>query len=44
MTQATMTKEQEIDQAYAQMKAQEQKAKNAAWEQAESAQNKGKEL
>lgn len=44
MTQVVLTKEQEIDAAYAQMKAQEQKDKNAAWERAESEQNKGKDL
>lgn len=44
MTQVTMTKEQEIDQAYAQMKAQERQAKDAAWKQAEADQNKGKDL
>lgn len=43
MTQATMTKEQEIDQAYAQMQAQEKQAKEAAWKQAENDQNKGKD-
>lgn len=35
MTQSTMTKEQEIDQAYAQMQAQEKQAKEAAWRQAD---------
>jgi hypothetical protein len=44
MTQVALTKEQEIDAAYAQMKAQEQKDKNAAWERAEAEQNKGKDL
>jgi hypothetical protein len=39
-----MTKQQEIDAAYAQAKAQEQKDKNAAWERAESELNKGKDL
>lgn len=43
MTQSTMTKEQEIDQAYAQMQAQEKQAKEAAWKQAENDQNKGKD-
>lgn len=31
MTQATMTKQQQIDAAYAQAKAHEQKDKDAAW-------------
>jgi hypothetical protein len=44
MTQATLTKEQEIEQAYAQLQAQEKQAKNSAWEQAEKDQNKGKDL
>ena len=43
MTKATMTKEQEIDQAYAQMKAQERQVKDAAWNRAEAEQNKGKD-
>lgn len=44
MTQAIMTKEQEIEQAYAQHKAQEKREKNAAWDRAEADQNKGKVL
>lgn len=44
MTQVVLTKEQEIEQAYAQMKAQEKQDKEAAWAKAESAQNKGKDL
>lgn len=43
MTQSTMTKEQEIEQAYVQMQAQEKQAKEAAWKQAENDQNKGKD-
>lgn len=42
MTQATMTKQQQIDAAYAQAKAQEQKDKDAVWERVETEQNKGK--
>lgn len=44
MTQATLTKQQEIDAAYAQLQAQEKQDKNSAWEQAEKDQNKGKDL
>jgi hypothetical protein len=44
MNQVTMTKEQEIEQAYAQHKSQEKSEKNAAWERAEAEQNKGKVL
>ena len=35
MTQVALTKEQEIEAAYAQMKAQEQKDKDSAWKQAD---------
>lgn len=42
MTQVALTKEQEVDAAYAQMKAQEQKDKDAVWERLEADQNKGK--
>lgn len=44
MTKAVLTKEQEIELAYAQLKEQELKEKEAAWEQAEATQNKGKDL
>jgi hypothetical protein len=44
MTQVVLTKEQEVEQAYAQLQAQEKQAKEAAWKQAESDQNKGKDL
>lgn len=44
MTQSTMSKEQEIEQAYAQLQAQEKQAKEDAWKQAETEQNKGKDL
>jgi hypothetical protein len=44
MTKAALTKEQEIELAYAQLKEQNEKEKEAAWEQAEATQNKGKEL
>jgi len=35
MTQVALTKEQEIEQAYAQLKAQERQSKEAAWKQAD---------
>ena len=35
MTQVALTKEQEIEQAYAQLKAQEQKDKDLAWQKAD---------
>jgi hypothetical protein len=35
MNQATMTKEQEIEQAYAQLQAQQKQAKESAWKQAD---------
>lgn len=35
MTQVALTKEQEIEQAYAQLQAQEKQAKEAAWKQAD---------
>lgn len=35
MTKVALTKEQEIEQAYAQLQAQERQAKEAAWKQAD---------
>lgn len=40
MTQVALTKEQEIEQAYAQLKAQEKQERDAVWDRAEAEQNK----
>jgi len=40
MTQVALTKEQEIEQAYAQLKAQEKQERDAVWERVEADQNK----
>ncbi len=42
MTQEKLTREQEIELAYAQLEAQRKKEKEEAWEKAEAEQNRGK--